>query len=299
MSKRYKGAGAASPAGEVEPRISFVTPAWLAAHSRDPGLRVLDVRRDFHAYIEGHVPGAVHLAEDALRGPKRGVPVQFLPSILTAEILARAGVTSRTPVVVYSNAEFAIGASMVAYVLERLGHRRAMILDGGWSDYAAAHPTTQAYPSYRRGLLAPMDVRSIRVELPEVRRLLGDPSVTFVDARPEPSYSGEVKRWVRNGHIPGARSLDWHLLVEPGNPHKIRPREELRAVFASRGLGEESDMIFYCGTGREASIEYVIARHVLGFPKVRLYEGSWTEYSAHFELPIATGPDPFQAGQGR
>jgi len=161
-----------------------------------------------------------------------------------------------------------------------------------WAAYAASHPTTQAYPSYRPGMLFAGDVQSIRIELPEVRRLIGGERVTFVDARPAPAYLGETRTWIRNGHIPGARSLDWHLLVEPDNPHKIKPIAELRSLFASRGLDERSDIVLYCGTSREASLEYVIARHVLGLPRVRLYEGSWTEYVAHPELPVATGPEP-------
>lgn len=303
VSAAARGTGLTIDEAHAGTQISFITPEWLAAHSRDSCVRVLDVRQNIHDYFEAHVPGAVHLAESSLRAPRHGIPVQYLPPRRLADLLARAGVTRSTAVVVYSEGENVLGASMVAYALERIAHPRVMILDGGWTAYVASHPTTQAYPSYRSSTLfaqalalgAGRNARSMRVDLSEVRRLIGSERVTFVDARPEPVYLGQTRTWIRNGHIPGARSLDWHLLVHPDNPHKIKPREELMRLFASRGLDEHSDIILYCGTSREASLNYVIAKHILGFPRVRLYEGSWTEYAAYPDLPVATGPEPAPA----
>lgn len=272
--------------------VSFVSPQWVAEHRADEGVRILDVRQDPHDYFRGHVPGAVHMADSTLRGPERGVPVQYLPAQQIAELLARAGVTRDRAVVLYSQGEDVLGASMVAYVLERLGHPRVMIMNGGWEDYAASQPVTQAYPSYVPGRLRVQEDPAIRAQLSDVRWMLGAPGVTFVDARPAPTYRGETDIWMRSGHIPGALNLHWEELVSPENPHRIRPVEELRRIFAEKGLTPERDIVFYCGTSREASLNFVIARHVLGFPRVRLYEGSWTEYSAQPELPVATGPEP-------
>lgn len=276
----------------ADTKVRFVSPAWVAKHHGAAHVRILDLRKDPHDYFQGHIPGAVHLASASLRGPEGGIPVQYLPLRMMADMLERAGVDKKSTVVLYAEGEDVLDASMTAYVLERIGHRRVMIMNGGWSAYAARYPTTQQYPSYRPGDLRVRNVRSIRATLRSVVRLLASPRVTFVDARPAHAYQGLDNIWMRNGHIPGARSLDWHQLVEPDNPHELKPKAELRSIFASRGLDKHSEIIFYCGTSREASLEYMVAKHVLGFSNVRLYEGSWAEYAARPELPVIKGPAP-------
>lgn len=104
-----------------------------------------------------------------------------------------------------------------------------------------------------------------------------------------PEYSGEAKIWTRNGHIPGAVNVPWKSLVEENNSHKFKPVDAMRKVFADKGIRETDDIIVYCGTSREASLEYMVLKHILRFPKVRLYEGSWAEYSNHKDLPVETG----------
>jgi thiosulfate/3-mercaptopyruvate sulfurtransferase len=116
--------------------------------------------------------------------------------------------------------------------------------------------------------------------------------VAIVDARPAAHYRGESRVWIRNGHIPGAVNLEWRTLADASNPHALKPLAELRAIVDARGLKPSDDVIVYCGTGREASLEYVVLKHLLGFPRVRLYDGSWGEYAARREMPVATGPEP-------
>lgn len=276
----------------AETKVSFVSPAWVAQHHADENVRILDVRQNPHDYFRAHVPRAVHLADSTLRGPERGIPVQYLPPQILAALLERAGVGKDMIVVLYAEGEQVLGATMTAYVLERLGHERVAIMDGGWSAYAARHPTSQQYPVHVPGKLPVSQIRPVGIGLSMVLRLLGAPGVTFVDARPAPSYRGEVDTWMRNGHIPGALNVDWHSLVQPDNLHQLKPKAELRRIFAAQGLTARSNIVFYCGTSREASLNYMVARHVLGFPNVRLYEGSWTEYAAYPALPVAKGSAP-------
>jgi thiosulfate/3-mercaptopyruvate sulfurtransferase len=268
--------------------ISMVTPEWVAEHNRDADLRILDVRPDPHDYFAGHVPGAVHIADGTLRGPLGGVPVQYHSPEVLAQLLARAGVTDDSRVVIYSDGENVLGATMAAYVLERLGHKKVMVMDGGWTAYRAAHKTTQQYPKYTPGKVTPNDVQSIHVTLDEVKKLVGKNGYKFIDARPEKAYLGQISTWMRNGHIPGAINLDWHSLVDSANPHKLKPLDEIKRIVAAKGINSSDDIVVYCGTSREASLEYVVLKHLLGFNKVRLYEGSWTEYSSHPELPMET-----------
>jgi thiosulfate/3-mercaptopyruvate sulfurtransferase len=118
-----------------------------------------------------------------------------------------------------------------------------------------------------------------------------------VDPRPKAQFEGTDQSFIRNGHIPGAKNIPWQAVTEASNadeskknPHQLKSVEDLRQLFVSRGVTPEKTVIVSCSTGREASLQYLVLKHLLGYPKVRLYEGSWTEYSAS-NLPIAVGPE--------
>jgi thiosulfate/3-mercaptopyruvate sulfurtransferase len=244
-----------------------------------------------HAYLTGHVPNAVHLSEAALRGPSDGLPDQYLPPDLLALMLERAGVGNDMRVVVYSDGENVVGATMTAYLLEKLGHS-AHVLDGGYQAWNATRISSQGYPMPWKKRFRVGKAAATSVDAAAVRRLLSAPGTMFVDARPESAFRGQGRTWMRNGHIPGARNVEWRRLVHSDNPHRFRTAPELRAIFAEKGLKPSMDVVLYCGTSREASLEYGVLRHVLGFEKVRLYEGSWTEYAARPELDVERGPEP-------
>ncbi|WP_035984448.1 sulfurtransferase [Leptolyngbya sp. KIOST-1] len=99
--------------------------------------------------------------------------------------------------------------------------------------------------------------------------------------------------FIRNGHIPGAKNIPWPTFtIGEDNFHQLKALDEIRALLARRQVGRNDEIIVTCSTGREASLQYVVLKHVLGYSNVRLYEGSWTEYSAQPDLPVATGRDP-------
>ena len=268
--------------------ISIVTPQWLEEHSADKDLRIIDVRLNVYDYFTGHAPNASHLADAALRAPFEGYPTQYLETFQTAQLFSRSGVKKGDRVAVYSDGDGVLGATMAAYLLERIGVNQIYIVDGGWRDYKATQKSVQEYPTYKPGPPDVLDNIGVRASLADVRNAIGK-EVKFIDARPPDVYRGENKIWTRNGHIPGAYSIPWKQLVEENNTHKFRTAEEMRKVFADKGFKETDDIIVYCGTSREASLEYVVLKHILKFPKVRLFEGSWAEYSNHADLPIETG----------
>ena len=268
--------------------FALVTPQWVAAHCADPDVRILDVRPDVQAYLAGHVPNAVHVADSAFRAPAKGTPVQYLSPASTATLLSRCGVRPKDTVVVYSDGANVLGATMVAYVLEKMNHPSVRILDGGWSAYQKTEKVSQEYPEVARTRVPARNMRSTHVTLEDVRKLIGKPGVVFIDSRPEPAYLGQGETWQRNGHIPGAVNVAWTSVMNADNPHQFRPVDELRGLYAAKGITPESDIILYCGTSREASLQYHVMKHLLGFPKVRLYEGSWTEYCSQPELKVDT-----------
>lgn len=272
----------------ADQQFELVTPQWVAAHANDPSVRILDVRIDFDDYFVAHVPNAVHMPDNTVRFTREGVPAQYLPVDLAADVLMRAGVKDGQTVVVYSDGENAPGATMIAYTLEKIGHQNVKFLDGGWTAYKSTQKTVREYPKYQPGKLSVHELPTY-VTLAEVRRYIGKNDVKFIDTRPHDYYTGRKSVWVRSGHIPGATNIPLESLMESDNQHKYKSVDQLKAIFDSKGFKKTDNLILYCGTGREATIVFMALKHLLGYPNVRLYEGAWVEYSAHPELPIETG----------
>lgn len=279
-----------NPAGDrAAPAVSLVSPQWLEEHAGDTNLRIIDARQNVYDYFAGHAVNAVHLADSAMRFPSEGYPTQYPETFMVGQLFSRAGVKKGDRVAIYSDGDNVLGATMIAYLLERIGHSDIAIVDGGWRDYKAAQKVSQEYPAYKPAGYDALDNRSVRAALDDVKNSIGKEGIKFIDARPPDVYRGEVKIWARNGHIPGAINIPWKLLAEENNTHKLKALAELKAVYVSKGIRDTDDIIVYCGTSREASIEYFVLKHLLKFPKVRLYEGSWAEYSNHSALPVETG----------
>ncbi|MFM7372782.1 MAG: sulfurtransferase [Sphaerospermopsis kisseleviana] len=275
--------------------IQFVSPNWVAENAKDPNLRILDVRNFPLDYIEGHLPNAVNIADTAFRGPKEGLPVQYWNNQKLGEIFANSGVTNNSRVLVYSDGRDVLGATMVAYLLERSGLKDIAVLDGGYAGYKTDQNVTKEFPKYSVGKFTVKDNPSVRVSLNDVRKLIGKSGVVFIDPRPEKLFRGEENIWIRNGHIPGARNIPWVTFTDANtdakNPHKLKSLDEIKKILADKKITPENDIIVSCSTGREATLQYVVLKHLLNYPKVRIYEGSWTEYSTQKDLPVATGEE--------
>jgi len=273
-------------------KIEFVSPSWVSANANDPDLRILDVRWSPIDYFTGHLPNAVHIADNLVRQPKDGLPVQLVDSDKLAGYLSKAGVTDKSKVLIYSDGRDVLGASQIAYALERIGFKNSVaVLDGGLSGYKqTSAELTQVFPKYKTGKLSVKDNKDIRVNLAQVKDLLDKKTAVFIDPRPAKAFAGEEKYFTRNGHIPGARNIPWPTFTDPQNPHKLKTLSEIEKILADKKIDKSKDIIVTCTTGREASLQYVVLKHLLGYPKVRIYEGSWTEYSQS-DLPVETGAE--------
>ncbi|MBW4481276.1 MAG: sulfurtransferase [Tildeniella torsiva UHER 1998/13D] len=277
--------------------IDFVTPQWVAEHSGDANLRILDVRTNPLDYINSHIPGAVNIAENTFRGPNGRLPVQFWQEQKIEALFQESGVNNDSHVVIYSDGNSVLGSTQVAYLLDRGSHSgRVSVLDGGFKSYTdAGLPVTKEFVEYSVGNFNLVDDDSVRVSLDQVREFVtsSNSGITFIDPRPPAGFAGETDVHIRNGHIPGAKNIPWpSFTLGEDNFHQLKSLDEIRALLARREVTPADDIVVTCTTGREASLQYVVLKHLLGYPNVRIYEGSWTEYSAQPDLPVATGRDP-------
>jgi thiosulfate/3-mercaptopyruvate sulfurtransferase len=279
--------------------IKLITPEQAATVASSGQWKIVDVRPVPPLdYISGHLPNAVHISEQAFRGPNGSLPFQIWPARDLANLLSKAGISNKDKVLVYSDGANVLGASLVAYILEKSGVPTIGILDGGFSAYKKqGQSVTKAFPTYNPGKFSPKSVPGLAISLPEVLSLVGKPNVVIVDPRPKASFEGTEQTFIRNGHIPGAINITWQSVTEANNleealknPHKLKSINALRELFVSRGVTPDKTIIVSCSTGREASLQYVVLKHILGYPNVRIYEGSWTEYSAT-NNPVQTGPE--------
>jgi thiosulfate/3-mercaptopyruvate sulfurtransferase len=278
--------------------ISVEEAGRLLEHS-DPSQRpvVLDIRGGYKDYFKGHLPMAHHINFDTLRGTDAAVPVQYLPDALTRELLLRAGADRERMHLVYATGERLpndeiLSTSMVVYVLEKFGVRNIRILDGGLAQWQAqGNEVVQDYFGNAAGNLAGTVDQTMAADVKTVLSHLQQADALLVDARPLAEFRGEDDVWLRKGHIPGAISFHWARVMEAENTHQFKALEVCRQEFEGAGITQDKDIICYCGTSREGSLLYVLLKHVLGYPRVRLYEGSWKEYVwvENKSLPVETG----------
>lgn len=258
---------------------------------------VLDTRGGYKDYFRGHLPTAHHLNFDTLRGTDKAVPVQYLPDAITKALLKRAGVDKNRLHLVYATGaalpnDEILSASMVVYVLEKFGIQNIRVVDGGLAEWVRSGlKPAKDYFGNPAGSLPWKGNKGIGVDVKTVQAHVGRPGNLLIDARPLNEFQGDDDVWLRKGHIPGAISFHWARLMEAGNTHKFKPRAAMQAELEKAGITRDKNIICYCGTSREGSLLYFTLKHVLGYPAVRLYEGSWKEYVwlEGQSLPAATG----------
>jgi thiosulfate/3-mercaptopyruvate sulfurtransferase len=265
----------------------------LAKGVSHPFLRIVDLRTSFTDYLKGHLPNAVYLHFENLRVPRNGIPGQIPDRIFLEKIFGEyLGISNDRWVVFYSEKSNP-NATYFAWTLDFLGHKRVGILNGGWEKWVADKlPITQEFPSLQSKKFFGKIIQESVADKKWVQSHLSAKNGMIVDARPPKQYSGEEGEEIRKGHIPGARNLFWETTLEGEEVKVWKKKEDLEKIFSDAGIFRDKEILVYCRTGREASHVYFTLKHVLDFPNVRLYRGSWVEWSSFKNLPIKTGMDP-------
>jgi thiosulfate/3-mercaptopyruvate sulfurtransferase len=273
----------------------LVTTEWLAQNLGTSGLVVVESDEDVLLYDTGHIPGAVKVDwHTELNDP---VTRDYVDGARFAEICGERGITRDTTVVFYGDRNN-WWATYALWVFSLFGHADVRILDGGRAKWVAEgrdmtteqpKPEAVSYPVIER------DDATIRAFKDDVLAHLGKP---MVDVRSPGEYSGELLHMpdypqegaVRGGHIPGAASVPWaRAAAEDGT---FKSREDLEDIYQrEQGLSPDDEVIAYCRIGERSSHTWFVLTHLLGFPQVRNYDGSWTEWGNSVRVPIAVGTE--------
>ena len=280
------------PASVAHPE-SIVDTDWVAEHLDDERVRLVEVDVDTAAYDQGHIPGAVGWnwttqLNDTLRR-------DILSRAQMQRLLGESGIGRSTIVVLYgdNNNWF---ATYAFWQLKMIGHRRAKIMDGGrqkWID--EGRPTSTDTSSHARRIYRASDPdTSIRATRDYVLEVASSQTNTgLVDVRAPAEFSGELlapanlpqEGSQRGGHIPGAANIPWASAVNEADG-TFKSVEELRDIYGGKGITGDKETITYCRIGERSSHTWFVLTQILGYSKVRNYDGSWTEYGSIVGAPI-------------
>ncbi len=276
--------------GYVHPEV-LVDADWVEAHLKDPKVRLIEVDVDTSAYNQGHIPGAVgfnwqkELQDQVIRAP--------LSKEHLEELLGRAGVSNDTTVVLYgdNNNWFAAWA---LWVLKYYGHQDVRLLDGGRVKWLAdKREITTDVPSYPATTYhASSPDAQIRAFRDQVISWVGSGNIALVDVRSPGEFSGELlapanlpqEGAQRGGHIPGAANIPWSSAVQADGTFKSA--DELRELYGGKGVTPDKEVVAYCRIGERSSHTWYVLHYLLGYPQVRNYDGSWTEWGSLIGVPI-------------
>jgi thiosulfate/3-mercaptopyruvate sulfurtransferase len=266
----------------------LVETGWLAKNRGSSKLRVIDFGRTTEDYQAGHIPSAVFVDRKTVWDVVDGIP-GMLPAVETVvEALEEAGISTDSTVVIYDGAG-GLWASRLFWALEYLGHRNVHVLNGGWDKWIGEGREVQMEaPVVPRGSFKAQVQPDLLATKKYVLENLGNPSVQIVDTRTPKEYIGEDVRATRGGHMPGATNINWVSHLAGGASKTFLPEEKLAQLYDSQGISKDKIAVTHCQTGVRGAHTYFVFR-VLGFTRVRVYDGSWAEWGNDPETPIVTG----------
>lgn len=276
----------------VHPEV-LVDTQWAEDHLKDPKVRIAEVDYDAKANYElGHIPGAV------LFDWKNDINDPLTRNVLTKEacqnLLQNAGVNNDTTLLLYGDFNNWF-AAFAFWVLKYYGYNDIKLINGGRKKWLQEdRELTKDVFSYSKGNFAASEPDSkIRVFLDEVKRAVSAPGLKMVDVRSPKEFSGEIlappeyptEHAQRGGHIPGAVNIPWAQAVNDSDG-TFKNTEELKQLYGSKGITPDKEIIAYCRIGERSSHTWFVLKYLLGYPNVKNYDGSWTEWGNMIANPI-------------
>jgi thiosulfate/3-mercaptopyruvate sulfurtransferase len=276
--------------GYAHPEV-LVETDWVAQHLNDKNIRVVEVDVDTAAYDSGHVPGAVawNWKLDTQQPVRRDIPDRAAFEAL----MRRSGISTDAIAIFYgdNNNWFAAFAFWLA---KYYGHPDARLMNGGrkkWVDEARAltNDIPKIAPAAYQANATDPNIRALR---DYVQSSVGNAQRGLVDVRSPKEYSGELlapenlpqEGSQRGGHVPGAANIPWSQAVQENGAFK--PADELKALYGGKGITSDKEVIAYCRIGERSSHTWFVLKYLLGYPNVRNYDGSWTEWGSLIGVPV-------------
>ena len=280
---------------EVRPS-AIVTTDWVAEQSDDPTVRIVEASEDPTLYDRGHIPGAVRI--DWELDERDQFTVDFIARPAFEQLMSRHGISKNTTIVLYGDQSNWF-AAYTFWLCALFGHRDCRVMDGGRLKWEReGRPLEVAVPRYlETKYIASEPDLSIRAFRDEVLRecLAPNGAAALLDVRSPEEYRGELLGRAGNrrdparraGHIPRARNIPWSLTTnEDGTFKRV---DQLRAIFLEAGITPEQPVITYCGLGERGSHAWFVLSQLLGYTRVKNYDGSWTEWGSLIGAPVELG----------
>ncbi len=278
--------------GYAHPEI-LVDTEWVAAHQHDPNVRLLESNEDLLLYETGHIAGAVKI--DWVDDLNDAIVRDYVDREQFQALLRARGISDDTVIVFYGDKNN-WWACYALWVFQLFGVKNVRLLDGGRARWIQeGRPLTVDAPSVAPGNITvgarnDSAIRAFQADVMTHVAAGGD----LVDVRSPEEYRGERMHMpdypnegaLRGGHIPRARNVPWARAVDP-ETHTFRPASELDALYVQeQGLDPGRDVVVYCRIGERSSHSWFALTYLLGWPNVRNYDGSWTEWGNSVRAPI-------------
>ena len=277
--------------GYAHPEV-LVDTQWVADHLNDADIRLIEADEDVLLYEISHIPGAVKL--DWHVDVQNPVERDFVDQQGFEQLMSHWGISNDTTIVLYGDRNNWY-ACYTFWLFSMYGHSKLKIMNGGRTKWEEEkRPQTKEIPHYEatKYHAQAANETALRAFRDDVASGLRNPGRRLIDVRSPQEYSGELLHMVnypqegaqRAGHIPGAKNIPWATAANADGTFKSA--EELRQIYGAKDITPDKEVITYCRIGERSAHTWFALTQLLGFPRVRNYDGSWTEWGSVVRAPI-------------
>ena len=279
--------------GNASASSPMVDTAWLQEHMNDGGIVLVDMSSDETQYQRFHIPGAIYVSYGYLVKQRKKDKVSFrIGNDQLFKLLGLLGIKRESHIVVYDDMG-GLNAGRFFWELERIGHKKVSIVDGGLVKWILEGRKVDNRVSERKPVIymAGKSTYDNEKGIVQVKQDVAEGKITYLDVRSKEEYTGYPK-YQRTGHIPGARLWSWDSSVDFDNGFTLKKSMQLEESLAMIGVKDKkAPLVLYCRTGHRAAQSYMALRH-LGYENVKVFDGSMAEYMRDLRAPVKQGTEP-------